>query len=88
MDSDIIWQTDPDNLAIIFPGQFQSPMVVIAVRVLPIERHGPTGNFDVVNGKALGKSRVGYNVDRARGFRIYAVAAHLYVTDKSTFLRA
>ena len=40
-------------------------MVVIAVRVFPIERHRPAGNFDVVNGETLGKSRVGYNVDRA-----------------------
>jgi len=61
-------------------------MVVIAVRVFPIERHRPTGNFDVVNAEALGKSRVGYNVDRA--FRIHTVAAYLYVTDKLTFLRA
>jgi hypothetical protein len=63
-------------------------MVVIAVRVFPIERHRPTGDFDVLNGEALGKSRVGYNVDRASGFRIHTVAAHLYATDKLTFLRA
>jgi hypothetical protein len=50
-------------------------MVVIAVRVFPIERHRPTGDFDVLNGEALGKSRVGYNVDRASGFRIHTVAA-------------
>ena len=88
LDADSTRQTDPDYLAIIFPGQFQSPMVVIAVRVFPIERHRLTGNFDVVNGEALGKSRVGYNVDRACGFRVHTVAAHLYATDKVTFLRA
>jgi len=88
LDSGITRQTDPDYLAIIFPSQFQPPMVVIAVRVFPIERHRPTGNFDVVNGEALGKSWVGHNVDRACGFRIHTVAAHLYATDKLTFLRA
>src|SRR5260370_27575167 len=78
LDSDITRQTDPNYLAIIFPGQFQPPMVVIAVRVFPIERHRPTGNFDVVNGEALGKSRVGYNVHRACRFRIHTVSAPLY----------
>jgi hypothetical protein len=57
LDSDITRQTDPDYLAVSFPGQFQSPMVVIAVWVFPIERHRPTGNFDVVNGELL--ERVG-----------------------------
>ena len=88
LNSDITRQTEPDYSAVIFTGQFQPPMVVIAVRVFPIERHRPTENFDVVNGEALGKSRVGYNVDRACGFRIHTVAAHLYATDKLTFLRA
>ena len=88
LDSNTTRQTDPDYLAIIFPGHFQPPMVVIAVRVCPIERHGPTGNFDVVNGEVLGKSRVGYNVNRASGFRIHTVAADLYATDKLTFFRA
>src|SRR6201987_5477618 len=54
LDFDITRQTDPYYLAIIFPGQFQPPMVVIAIRVFPIERHRPTGNFDVVNGEVLG----------------------------------
>jgi hypothetical protein len=58
----------------------------IAVRVFLIERHRPTGNFDVVNGEALGKSSVRHNVDRACG--IHTVAAHLYGTDKFAFLRA
>ena len=88
LDPDTTRQTGPDDLAIIFPGQFQSPMVVIAVRVFPIERHRPIGNFDVVNGEVLGKSRVGYNVDRACGFRIHTIAAYLYATDKLTFRRA
>src|SRR6267154_2882799 len=65
LDSDITRQADPDYLAIIFPGQFQSPMVIVAVRVFPIERRRPTGNFDVVNWEDLGKSRIGYNIDRA-----------------------
>ena len=40
LDSDITRQTNPDYLAIIFPGQFQHPMVVIAVRVFPIDFWG------------------------------------------------
>jgi|HubBroStandDraft_3_1064219.scaffolds.fasta_scaffold283641_1 hypothetical protein len=52
-------------------------MVAIAVWVFPIERHRPSGNFDVVNGDTLGKRRVAHDVDRA--FRTHTIAAHLYV---------
>ena len=63
-------------------------MVVIAVRVFPIKGDRLTRNFDVFNVDTLGKSRVGYNIDRACGFRVHTVAAYLYAADKFTFLRA
>ena len=88
LDLNIARQIDPDYLSDIFPGQFQFPMVVIAIRVCPIERQRPGRNFDVVNREGLGKRRVSYDVNRTGGFRIYTVAAHLNVTRKFTFLRA
>jgi hypothetical protein len=61
-------------------------MAVIAVRFFPTKGHRSTRNFAVVDGEILGKSRVGYNVNRA--FTIHGVAAYLYASDKLAFLRA
>ena len=88
LDSNTARQTDRDYLAVIFPRQFQSPMVVVAVRVFPIKGHRSSRNLYVVNGQTLGKSRVGHNVDRACGFGIHAVTAYLYAADKFAFLGA
>src|SRR6516225_1208548 len=81
----VIRQIDPDDLAGIFPGKFESPTVVIAVGVSPIKGDRPARDFDVVNRNILGEGRIGYNIDRAGG--IHAVAAHLYLADELTFFR-
>src|SRR5262249_45398464 len=87
-DFDVARQIFPDDSAIFFPAQLQSPVVAITVGVCPIKRHRVTRNLNVLNRKSLGKGRIGYQVDCARGFSIHAVAAHLYATDKFTLLGA
>jgi hypothetical protein len=52
--------TDPDNLSRIFPGQFQSPIVDIAVGVFPIKGYRSTRDFDVVNRETHGSSVPGF----------------------------
>jgi hypothetical protein len=38
LDFNVARQIDPDYLSSIFPRQFQSPIVIIAIRVFPIKR--------------------------------------------------
>jgi len=77
-----------DYLAISFPGQFQSPMVIVAVRVFPIERHRPTGNFDVVNWEGSWKESNRLQHRPCLRCPYSHCSGILVCHDKLTFLRA